>query len=97
MFIGKVIGNVWATRKHAALDGSKLLLVSPAEPFTEDLLGPAALAVDTVSAGIGDIVLVLDEGGSARKMLGRESAPVRTVICGIVDQVNSGGRIKKYG
>jgi len=98
MFIAKVTGNVWATRKHAGLNSAKLLLVRSVDPFSGEFLGEPALAVDGgVSAGPGDIVLVMDEGGSARKILQNDNAPVRTVICGVVDQVQSGGRIKKYG
>lgn len=98
MFIAKVTGNVWATRKHAGLKSAKLLLVRPVEPFSGEFLGEPALAVDGgVSAGPGDTVLVMDEGGSAREILQKDNAPVRTVVCGIVDQVKSGDRIKKYG
>jgi propionaldehyde dehydrogenase len=49
----------------------------------------APLAVDGVQAGVGDLVLVVDEGGSAREVIADESAmTVRTTICGIVDRVN---------
>jgi microcompartment protein CcmK/EutM len=96
VFIGEVIGNVWGTRKHPSTKDKRLLLVRPIDPFTEKPLGDAVMAVDTVSSGPGSVVLVLDEGGSARGILKDEEAPVRTVICGIVDQVISGGKVKKY-
>ena len=49
--------------------------------------GGYKLAVDSVGAGVGETVLVLDEGNSARQLLEVEDAPVRTVIVGIVDAV----------
>ena len=89
MFIAKVIGNVWATRKHAGLKGATLLIVrevDSADPAK--LTGPATMAVDGhQGAGPGDTVLIVDEGGSARKILKNSAAPVRTVVAGIVDSV----------
>jgi ethanolamine utilization protein EutN len=97
MFIGEVIGNVWGTRKNKSLDSRRLLLVRPIDPLTEKPLGDAVMAVEGgVGAGPGSVVLVLDEGGSARMVLKDEEAPVRTVVCGIVDSVISGGKVKKY-
>lgn len=97
MFIAEVIGNVWGTRKHRSLGDRRLLLVRPVDPLTEDPLGDAQIAVEYgTGAGPGSIVLVLDEGGSARSVLKDEAAPVRTVIVGVVDSVSSGGRVKKY-
>lgn len=97
MFIGEVIGNVWGTRKHPSLAGQRQLLVRPIDPFTEKPLGDAVMALEGgVGAGPGSIVLVVDEGGSARGILKDEAAPVRTLICAVVDQVSSGGKVKKY-
>lgn len=96
MFIGEVVGNVWGTRKHPSVAGKRLLLVRPIDPLTEKPLGDAIMALDTVGSGPGSIVLVLDEGGSARGVLKDEEAPVRTVICGIVDSLISGGKVKRY-
>lgn len=97
MFVGEVVGNVWGTRKHAGLENRRLLLVRPIDPLTEKPLGDAQMAVECgVGAGPGSIVLVMDEGGSARSVMKDETAPVRTVIVGIVDAVSSGGKVKKY-
>ena len=97
MFVGEVIGNVWGVRKVQELDGKRLLLVRPIDPETEKPLGDAMMALDGgVGAGPGSIVLVLDEGGSARTILGSKTAPVRTIICGIVDSVSVRGKDKKY-
>ena len=97
MFIAKVVGNVWATRKHKTLFARKLMLVKAVEPFSGQFIGDTQLAVDGgVDSGVGDTVLVLDEGGSARKILKDDKAPVRTVICGVVDLVYSKDKVKKY-
>lgn len=97
MFIAEVIGNTWGTRKHPSLEGQRLLLVRPIDPLTEKPLGDAVMALDGgVDSGPGSVVLVADEGGSARSVLNDEKAPVRTVVVGIVDSVSSGGMNKKY-
>lgn len=97
MFVAEVVGNVWGTRKHPGLENRRLLLVRPIDPLTEKPLGDAQLAVECgVGAGPGSIVLVMDEGGSARGVLKDEKAPVRTVVVGIVDSVTSGGKVHKY-
>jgi len=98
MLIAKVVGNVWATRKHAQLKNAALLLVRAVDPYDKmKFSGDTTLAVDGgFGAGTGDVVLVVDEGGSARKVLGNSKCPVRTVICGIIDQVSSRNEVKKY-
>jgi ethanolamine utilization protein EutN len=74
-----------------------MLLVRPIDPVTEQPLGDAVLALDAgIGSGPGSVVLVLDEGGSARSVLGDKTAPVRTIVVGIVDSVISGGKVKKY-
>ena len=86
MYIGQVFGNVVATIKDEAFHQQKLLLVERL-----DLDGIATeqydICVDTVQAGIGDKVLILDEGNGARQVLGQKTAPIRAVIVGIVDEV----------
>ncbi|MHB2026213.1 MAG: EutN/CcmL family microcompartment protein [Elusimicrobiota bacterium] len=97
MFIGEVVGNAWGTRKHKSLEGRRLFLVRPIDPLTEKPLGDAMMALDgDVGSGPGSVVLVVDEGNSARDVLKDKSAPVRAVICAIVDMVSSGGRVKRY-
>jgi len=97
MFIGEVVGNVWGVRRHESLQGQKLLLVRPIDPMTEAPIGEPVMALDGgVGSGPGSVVLVMDEGSSARQILKDKKAPVRTIICGIVDHVSSGGKVKKY-
>jgi len=94
MFIAKVIGNVWATRKHPGLKNAAMLLVKAIDPLDiNKLVGETTLAIDgNQGAGVGDTVLIVDEGGSARKILKNPKAPVRTVIAGIVDAVHITGK-----
>ena len=88
MTLARVVGNVVATEKHPHYHGRKILAVQPVDPEGKPK-GRSLLAVDGVQAGIGDLVLVVDEGGSARAVLGDEGATtVRTVICGIVDRID---------
>ena len=85
MIIGKVVGNVWATRKEEKLSGLKLMIVVPKDPVnpgkTESLV-----AVDQVGAGIGETVLVA-LGSSARRAVRNADAPVDAAIVGIVDEM----------
>lgn len=90
MFVGRVVGEVVATQKHAHLAGQKLLLVRP--EVTPERPAPATIiAVDTVQAGPGDRVLVADEGNAAAQVLHKPRGPVRTVIVGIVDSTDLAG------
>jgi len=91
MMLGRVVANVVSTEKHPHYRGQKILVVQPVDP-TGKAKGKSLLAVDGVQAGIGDLVLVVDEGGSARTVIGDEGAvTIRTAICGIVDRVDIEG------
>lgn len=97
MTIGRVVGNVWATKKHVELEKAKLLLVQVIDGASGQVSGEPSLAVDTkFGAGPGDTVLLMDEGGSARQILGNKNAPVRLVVCGIVDSVSINKKSFKY-
>ncbi len=87
MTFAKVTGTVVSTAKIEDLKGLKLMIVHPVNPDGE-LTGKQIVAVDTVQAGVGDEVLIIDEGGSAGIMLGMSAQPIRTVIAAIVDSVN---------
>ncbi len=89
MYIGRVSGTVVATIKDPALVARKLLVVDRLTPEGQ-ADGFYWIAVDSVQAGVGDVVLVLDEGNSARQVLNWEDAPVRAVVVGVVDQVTMG-------
>lgn len=85
MLVGKVIGNVWATRKDPSLNGLKLLVVKPIDHF-KTAGRPEMVAADSVGAGIGELVLVVT-GSSARRCLGKEACPIDAMIVGIVDEI----------
>jgi microcompartment protein CcmK/EutM len=88
MYIGRVKGTVVSTVKHSLFQGHKLMLVarlnldgSESEAYD--------ICLDDVQAGVGDVVLVLDEGSSTRQIIGkRGTGPARAVIMGIVDRVD---------
>ena len=89
MMLARVVANVVSTEKHPHYKGHKILVVQPIDPEGKPK-GRSLLAVDGVQAGIGDRVLVVDEGGSARAVIGDESAvTIRTAICAIVDSINA--------
>jgi len=88
MYIGRVSGTVVATIKNELFDGRKLLLVDKLD-LAGRPTGKYDIAVDMVQAGAGDLVLVLDEGNSARQILDREPlGAIRAVVVGIVDEVD---------
>jgi microcompartment protein CcmK/EutM len=88
VIIARVVASVVATEKHPHYKGHKILVVQPLDGQGK-AKGRSLVAVDGVQAGIGDRVLVVDEGGSARVVIGDESAmTVRTAICAIVDRVD---------
>ena len=96
MFLGRVEGAVVATKKSAALQGRKLLLVRPqlvdeADPTRFRNGVNTIVAVDSVGAGKGELVL-FSQGSSARLAPGLKSSPVDAVIIGIVDAVDVLGR-----
>jgi len=86
MQIGRVVGAVVATQKHAKLEGAKLLLVQPTDAHGVDK-GAPLLTIDSVGAGVGERVLVVIEGRAAGEALRRKVAPVDAAIIGIIDEV----------
>jgi microcompartment protein CcmK/EutM len=87
MQLARVIGTVVSTQKHAKFEGAKLLLVQPVGPDGAPR-GTTLLAVDSVGAGVHEMVLVVIEGRAAGEALGRKVAPVDAAIIGIVDRVD---------
>ncbi len=86
MILGRVLGEVVATRKHPSHERRKILLVQPVNP-DESLRGETILALDAVDAGIGDRVLVVQEGYAAMTAAGRPDSPIDMTIVGVVDAV----------
>ena len=88
MILGRVICNITSTINHRFYDAKKLMVVERTAPDGAPL-ADYLIAVDTVCAGPGERVLVLDEGNGARQVFASKDAPVRSVIVGIIDHVNS--------
>ncbi len=86
MFLGKVIGTVWATRKDESLEGLKFQIVKKIDTDL-NLLSEFTVAVDSVGAGPGEIVMVAS-GSSARLTSITHDKPVDAVIMAIVDKVD---------
>jgi ethanolamine utilization protein EutN len=86
MFLGRVIGTVWSTKKDENLVGAKLLIV---KEVTLDLKEKDrfVVAVDSVGAGEGEVVLVAT-GSSSRMTSFTKDKPVDAVIMGIVDKLD---------
>ena len=96
MFLAKVEGSVVATKKDDGMIGRKLLLLRPQLVDEKDptKFRPGAntiIAVDTMGAGIGELVMFC-QGSSARLAPGLKECPVDAVIIGIVDTVDVLGK-----
>ena len=98
MLLADVVGTVVMTVKHPAYDGEKLLQVQPLNEAGV-AVGGVILAIDRAQAGVGDRVLLMREGSGIRQIVGRDQGkhvdeavkmdwPVRSMIVGIVDQVD---------
>lgn len=82
MFVAKVIGIMVSTCKEDNLKSKKLLIV---QNVNEVGTKKSLIAVDAVGAGVGEIVLVVHEGGSARQTIHSEDAPINAAVVGILD------------
>jgi microcompartment protein CcmK/EutM len=87
--IARVIGTLVSTEKHVAYVGHKVLYCQPLDERRAET-GDAFVAVDRAQAGVGDTVLVIQEGNGARQILGTIDGklPIRSVIVGIVDAID---------
>jgi microcompartment protein CcmK/EutM len=90
--IGRVVGTVVSTISAPVFDGRRLLLCDLLDASGEPD-GSYLICVDTVGSGAGEAVLIVDEGNSARQILGLPSAPVRAVVVGVVDQLTADGEL----
>ena len=90
MLIGRVIGEVVATRKHESHEGLKALIVQPLNLDGTDR-GDALVAVDAVDAGIGDRVLLTTEGFSAMTSVERPQSPIDMAVVGVIDRIDLAG------
>ncbi|MCL6572253.1 MAG: EutN/CcmL family microcompartment protein [Bacillus sp. (in: Bacteria)] len=87
MKLAIVVGNVVATIKTPSHQNKKLMVVIPVDATGKEC-GESMIAIDRFQAGVGDYVLVLEEGGSARDILEDPKGSFDAVIAGIVDRLN---------
>ena len=88
MLLAKVKGNIVSTQKNSYLKGHKLLLVHQIDLDGNFTGKKDSIALDLIDAGIGDTVLVVQEGAAVAQILGHRKAPVHTMIVAIVDEIN---------
>lgn len=86
MMLGRISGSVVSTIHHSIVDGRRLLLAELLE-MDGTPTGGYVIAMDVVGAGMGETVLILDEGNGARQVLGDDKAPIRSVVVAIVDEI----------
>jgi ethanolamine utilization protein EutN len=87
MILARITGSVVSTIHHPVVDGQKLLLAERIDPSGKPS-GGYLIALDAIGAGQGETVLILDEGSGARQILDDSSAPVRSIVVGIVDELD---------
>jgi ethanolamine utilization protein EutN len=87
MLIARVIGDLTATRKHPTHEGKKLLLVQPLN-LDDTPRGEPLVAVDSVNAGVGERVLLTQDGYAAFTSVGLGPAPIDAAVIGIIDHVD---------
>ena len=92
MKIGRVVGTVVSTISAPVFEGRRLLVCDLLDASGEPD-GSYLICVDTVGSGAGETVLIVDEGNSARQVIGVPDAPVRAVVVGIVDQLTADGEV----
>lgn len=93
MKVGTVVGTVVSTINIELLDDHRLLLCD-----VQDVDGRPAgytIAIDVVDAGVGETVLILDEGNSARQILGRDWGAIRAVVVGVIDELVIDGEVRQ--
>lgn len=88
MILARVKGNIVSTLKNENLKSHKLMLIHPVD-LKGDLKGEKdVIAIDLIDSGIGDLVMVTQEGAAVKQILGHNKAPVHTIIVGIVDALD---------
>ena len=87
MTLGRVTGTVVSTQKSPRYEGAKLLIVQPLD-LNNQPVGDPLVAVDAVGAGVGEKVLVVQEGRASNEALRTQQGPLDSAIIGIVDIVD---------
>lgn len=88
MLLAKVIGNVVATQKNQRYEGSRVMLCRQLTPEGDDM-DYTCLALDSVDSGVGDTVIIVQEGwGASTASTGRPGAAIDSTIVGVVDRID---------
>ena len=88
MILARVLGNVVATQKNVRYENARVMLVQPINPDGSSR-GLSMLALDSVDAGEGDVVIVVQEGWAASTAAtGEQGAAIDSAIVGIVDEID---------
>jgi microcompartment protein CcmK/EutM len=87
MFLARVKKKVVSAQKHSAYQGKTVFVVQPVQPDGVEV-GNEWVAMDYVGAGVGDIVVCGGAPGVSKSIFNLESAPIRTLIMAIVDEIN---------
>ncbi|MCW8960437.1 MAG: EutN/CcmL family microcompartment protein [Ignavibacteriaceae bacterium] len=88
MTLAKVKGNLVSTQKNSYLVGHKLLLVHPIDLNNTYIGRNDVVAIDVVDAGIGDTILLVQEGKAVQQILGHRNAPVHSIVVAVVDSID---------
>jgi len=89
VFIARVVGDVVSTHRHDSLGEKKLQLVRRLDLAGKEE-GAEVIALDVIGVGVGERVLVVQEGGAARALFNEPRVPVQAVIVGVVDHLDLG-------
>lgn len=92
MKVGRVAGTVVSTINETFFDGRRLLLCDLLDAEGEP--DGYTIAVDVVDAGIGETVLILDEGNSARQIFDLDWGAIRAVVVGVIDELVVDGKTR---
>jgi microcompartment protein CcmK/EutM len=87
MLLARVTGHMVCTVKLDGFNGEKLLIVEPLD-HTGKGDGMEIIACDRAGAGVGDVVLLLQEGGSCRMIMGKKDVPAEALIVAVIDRIN---------
>jgi len=93
MNLAKVIGNIWATRKSDTLDGHRMLFIQPLT-FSGDQDGAPIVALDSVDAGVGDVVIYVSSSEAAVPFRPKLT-PTDATIVGVVERIDRLGKTWK--
>jgi len=88
VLLAKVKGNIVSTQKNQHLNGHKLMLIRTVDLEGNFIGKKDIVAIDLMDSGIGDTVLVTQEGSAVQQILGHDKAPVHSIIVAIIDKLD---------